>query len=53
MDFIFTVIWTQSFITTEKFGEALEPLRRPTAGQQGGCRGGQRPAAQHLIILLF
>ena len=24
-------------------GEALEPLRRPTAGQQGGCRGGSAP----------
>ena len=33
--------------------EALETLRRPTAGQQGGVQGGQRPPPNIILLLLL
>ena len=35
----------------KKNREALETLRRPTAGQQGGCRGGSAPPPNIILSL--
>ena len=36
----------------KNFGRAIETLRRPTAGQQGGVQGGHRPPAQHYSFII-